>query len=141
MLPGGDENFNAQLVIALEVLGRLACRIAAPENSTAPASVIICSQIHRIDSPEPLMIVAPGGASEYLPSVARALRAAHRRVGCYALLDPVSDPTGPDWPDAPVRLVHSGKFHPQMRLRGWEVVKVNSIDECADQLIVLSSLI
>ena len=139
LLPGGDEEFNARLALKLEHLGAAAIRIDEPRGGPSTSGIVVCARIQALDPPDPLTIVAPHLASIYLPSVARAMLTAHRRVSAYVLIDPDSDPTDHMWPDAPVWLLHSSDPDPHMRLRGWEIVKASSAEACGEELMRLSA--
>jgi hypothetical protein len=82
-------------------------------------------------------VVAPASSVDFLPAVALAQRTAHRRVAAYYLIDPLTDPTGPEWPDAPVYLTQlTGTTASRLpELRGWQELKLNGIDELATVLV------
>ena len=118
-------------------LGGLAVLIDIPPVSIAPMSVLICAQLHELDPLGPLVVLAPASSVDFLPAVALAQRAAHRRVAAYYLIDPITDPTGPEWPDAPVHLIQlTGTTTSRLpELRGWQELKLNGIDELAAVLV------
>ena len=93
-----------------------------PIADPAPLSVRACAAIHAASPPGPVVVVAPQASSGILAAVALAQRRAHRGVAAYLLIDPVEDPTGQDWPDAPVIALDSGDLpdlNRHARLRGW----------------------
>ena len=100
-------------------------------------SVLICAQLHELDPLGPLVVLAPASSVDFLPAVALAQRAAHRRVAAYYLIDPHTDPTGPEWPDAPVYLIQlTGTTISRLpELRGWQEIRANGIDELAAVLV------
>lgn len=103
-----------------------------PLADPAPLSVRACAAVHAASPPGPLVIVAPPASSGILSSVGLAQRRAHRAVTAYLLIDPVDDPTGQDWPDAPVIALDSGAL-PDLahhaRLRGWSQASVRTPDD------------
>ena len=100
-------------------------------------SVLICAQLHENHPLGPLVVVAPASSVDFLPAVALAQRTAHRRVAAYYLIDPLTDPTGPEWPDAPVYLIQlTGTTISRLpELRGWQEIRTNGIDELAAVLV------
>lgn len=118
-------------------LGGLAVLIDIPPVSAAPMSVLICAQLHELDPLGPLVVLAPASSVDFLPAVALAQRTAHRRVAAYYLIDPLNDPTGPEWPDAPVFFTQlTGTTTSRLpELRGWQQLKLNGIDELAAVLV------
>jgi hypothetical protein len=137
ILPGGAAEFSATLLREITDIGGFAFSIDIPPVSIAPMSVLICAQIHELDPLGPLVVVAPASSVDFLPAVALAQRTAHRRVAAYYLIDPLTDPTGPEWPDAPVYLtqltVTTASRLPE--LRGWQDLKVKGIDQLATVLV------
>lgn len=103
-----------------------------PLADPAPLSVRACAAVHAASPPGPIIVVAPPASSGILASVGLAQRRAHRGVAAYLLIDPVDDPTGQDWPDAPVVALDSGTV-PDLahhaRLRGWEQVPLQGPDD------------
>ncbi|CAB4713153.1 MAG: hypothetical protein F2675_06005 [Actinobacteria bacterium] len=137
ILPGGAEEFRSTLMSAIFDLGGIAFLIDIPAVSAAPMSVLICAQLHELDPLGPLVVLAPASSVDFLPAVALAQRAAHRRVAAYYLIDPHTDPTGPEWPDAPVYLIQlTGTTISRLpELRGWQEIRANGIDELAAVLV------
>lgn len=137
ILPGGAAEFRATLLREITDLGGFAFSIDIPAVSVAPMSVLICAQLHEHDPLGPLVVVAPASSVDFLPAVALAQRTAHRRVAAYYLIDPLNDPTGPEWPDAPVHLIQltSTTTSRLPELRGWQQLKLNGIDELAAVLV------
>ena len=137
ILPGGAEEFRSNLMSEIFDLGGLAVLIDIPPVSIAPMSVLICAQLHELDPLGPLVLVAPASSVDFLPAVALAQRTAHRRVAAYYLIDPLTDPTGPEWPDAPVYLIQlTGTTISRLpELRGWQEIRANGIDELAAVLV------
>ena len=137
ILPGGAAEFRATLLREITDLGGFAFSIHIPPVSIAPMSVLICAQIHELDPLGPLVVLAPTSSVDFLPAVALAQRTAHRRVAAYYLIDPLNDPTGPEWPDAPVHLIQltSTTTSRLPDLRGWQQLKLNGIDELAAVLV------
>ena len=137
ILPGGAEEFRSNLMSEIFDLGGLAVLIDIPPVSIAPMSVLICAQLHELDPLGPLVVLAPASSVDFLPAVALAQRTAHRRVAAYYLIDPLNDPTGPEWPDAPVHLIQltSTTTSRLPDLRGWQQLKLNGIDELAAVLV------
>jgi hypothetical protein len=123
ILPGGAAEFRSTLMREITDLGGFAFSIDIPPVSVAPMSVLICAQIHVHDPLGPLVVVAQ--------------RTAHRRVAAYYLIDPLTDPTGPEWPDAPVYLTQlTGTTASRLpELRGWQDLKVKGIDQLATVLV------
>lgn len=74
---------------------------------------------------EEWLIIAHGQAALALPDIGFALRAQHRRVIGYRIIDGVLPAPNPEWPDAHVTYVleHAGleSQAKQAALRGWEV--------------------
>lgn len=72
-------------------------------------------------------IVAHGEAARALPDIAFALRALHRRVVGYRIVDGILPPPGNEWPDAHVVYELTTDDDSlraqalQARLRGWDV--------------------
>ena len=137
ILPGGAAEFRSTLMREIADLGGFAFSIHIPPVSIAPMSVLICAQIHELDPLGPLVLVAPASSVDFLPAVALAQRTAHRRVAAYYLIDPLTDPTGPEWPDAPVYLIQlTGTTISRLpELRGWQEIRANGIDELAAVLV------
>ena len=137
ILPGGAAEFRATLLREITDLGGFAFSIDIPPVSVAPMSVLICAQLHEHHPLGPLVVVAPASSVDFLPAVALAQRTAHRRVAAYYLIDPLNDPTGPEWPDAPVHLIQltSTTTSRLPELRGWQQLKLNGIDELAAVLV------
>ena len=137
ILPGGAAEFRATLLREITDLGGFAFSIDIPPVSVAPMSVLICAQLHELDPLGPLVLVAPASSVDFLPAVALAQRTAHRRVAAYYLIDPLTDPTGPEWPDAPVYLIQlTGTTISRLpELRGWQEIRANGIDELAAVLV------
>ncbi len=137
ILPGGAAEFRATLLREITDLGGFAFSIDIPPVSVAPMSVLICAQIHEHDPLGPLVVVAPASSVDFLPAVALAQRTAHRRVAAYYLIDPITDPTGPEWPDAPVHLIQLTVTTTSRlpELRGWQELKLNGIEELAIVLV------
>lgn len=100
-------------------------------------SVLICAQLHEHDPLGPLVVLAPASSVDFLPAVALAQRTAHRRVAAYYLIDPLTDPTGPEWPDAPVYVTqqNSEAASKLPELRGWQELKLTGIEELATVLV------
>lgn len=137
ILPGGPAKFRATLLRAIADLGGFAFSIDIPPVSVAPMSVLICAQLHEHHPLGPLVVVAPASSVDFLPAVALAQRTAHRRVAAYYLIDPHTDPTGPEWPDAPVHVIQlTGTTTSRLpELRGWHELNPNGIDELAAVLV------
>ena len=137
ILPGGAAEFRATLLREITDLGGFAFSIDIPPVSVAPMSVLICAQLHELDPLGPLVVLAPTSSVDFLPAVALAQRTAHRRVAAYYLIDPLTDPTGPEWPDAPVYLIQlTGTTISRLpELRGWQEIRTNGIDELAAVLV------
>ena len=137
ILPGGAAEFRATLLREITDLGGFAFSIDIPPVSVAPMSVLICAQLHELDPLGPLVLVAPASSVDFLPAVALAQRTAHRRVAAYYLIDPHTDPTGPEWPDAPVYLIQlTGTTISRLpELRGWQEIRAFGIDELAAVLV------
>ena len=76
---------------------------------------------------EEWVIVSSGATALALPDIAFALRAQHRRVIGYRIIDGVLPPPTPDWPDANViyELTDPALESQanQARLRGWDVIR------------------
>ena len=76
---------------------------------------------------EEWLIVARGATALALPDIAFALRAQHRRVIGYRIIDGVLPAPTPDWPDAQVTFeLTDSTFEShanQARLRGWDVIR------------------
>jgi len=81
----------------------------------------VCAAIREPGGSTPLVVLAPPASTAIVPAVALAQRTAHRRVLGYVLVNPADDPTGGDWPDAPVEVVDTGDgvAANRARLRGW----------------------
>ncbi|MCX6423645.1 MAG: hypothetical protein NTV96_03540 [Actinobacteria bacterium] len=137
ILPGGAEEFRSNLMSEIFDLGGLAVLIDIPPVSAAPMSVLICAQLHELDPLGPLVVLAPASSVDFLPAVALAQRTAHRRVAAYYSIGPLNDPTGPEWPDAPVFFTQlTGTTTSRLpELRGWQQLKLNGIDELAAVLV------
>ncbi|MSO27075.1 MAG: hypothetical protein EXQ60_03305 [Candidatus Nanopelagicales bacterium] len=137
ILPGGAAEFRSTLMRAIANLGGFAFSIDIPPVSAAPMSVLICAQLHEHDPLGPLVVLAPASSVDFLPAVALAQRTAHRRVAAYYLIDPLTDPTGPEWPDAPVYVTqqNSEAASKLPELRGWQELKLTGIEELATVLV------
>ena len=137
ILPGGAAEFRATLLREITDLGGFAFSIDIPPVSVAPMSVLICAQLHELDPLGPLVLVAPASSVDFLPAGALAQRTAHRRVAAYYLIDPLTDPTGPEWPDTPVYLIQlTGTTISRLpELRGWQEIRAFGIDELAAVLV------
>ena len=76
---------------------------------------------------EEWLIVAHGATALALPDIAFALRAQHRRVIGYRIIDGELPAPTPDWPDAQVTYELTNpalESHAnQARLRGWDVIR------------------
>lgn len=76
---------------------------------------------------EEWLIVARGATALALPDIAFALRAQHRRVIGYRIIDGELPAPTPDWPDAHVSYELTNpafESHAnQARLRGWDVIR------------------
>lgn len=113
--------------------------IDLPIADPAPLSARVCAAIRDRDPLEPVLVIAPAASTAILPAVALAQRSAHRMVASYVLVDPDADPTGSDWPDAPVHILDtSGDAADRARLRGWGHRSVTSASELAAALAELA---
>ena len=141
-LPGGDFGFRTALSAAVRDLGGQIFEIDLPPVFVAPMSVLICARIHELEPIGPLVVVAPASSVDYLPALALAQRTAHRRVAAYYLIDPLTDPTGPEWPDAPVYVIqqNSAAASKLPELRGWQEFNFNAIDELAGALVASANI-
>ncbi|MDA3022329.1 MAG: hypothetical protein O2943_06665 [Actinomycetota bacterium] len=141
-LPGGDIRFRAALSAAVRDLGGRIFEIDLPPVFVAPISILICARIHELEPTGPLVVVAPASSAAYLPALALAQRTAHRRVAAYYLIDPLTDPTGPEWPDAPVYLAQQNSVAASKlpELRGWQAFNFNAIDELASALVASTNI-
>lgn len=141
-LPGADFVFHAALTSALQAVGGQIFTIDLPPASPAPMSVLICARIHELGPAAPLVVVAPASSVQYLPALALAQRTAHRRIAAYYLIDPLTDPTGPEWPDAPVYVIRqtSAAATKLPELRGWQEINFNAIAELAAALVASASI-
>ncbi len=141
-LPGGDLEFHLELGTAVRELGGKVFAIDLPPASPAPMSVLICARIHELGPAAPLVVVAPASSVQYLPALALAQRAAHRRIAAYYLIDPLTDPTGPEWPDAPVYVIRQTRAAATKlpELRGWQEISFNAIDELVAALVASASI-
>lgn len=82
----------------------------APTHPTGPnadlRTVARLATWLRQQAPGPCLVVAAGGSARLLPALATALRAAHRLVTAYVLVDATipapASALGTAWPDAPV---------------------------------------
>ena len=77
---------------------------------------------------EEWLLIAVGETARALPDIAFALRAQHRRVTGYRIIDGILPAPHSEWPDAHVTYVltqHTdtllGEAN-QARLRGWEII-------------------
>lgn len=81
---------------------------------------------------EEWLLIAVGETARALPDIAFALRAQHRRVVGYRIIDGVLPPPGLEWPDAHVTYVLTQTTTAlldqanQARLRGFEVIAGNA---------------
>lgn len=132
VLPGDLPPLRADWTHLLIRSGFHVVDVDLPIADPAPLSVRACAAVHAASPPGPLIVVAPPASTGILPAVALAQRRAHRAVVTYLLIDPVDDPTGQDWPDAPVIALDSGAM-PELahhaRLRGWEQATVGTPDD------------
>lgn len=127
-LPGGRSSALAALRDHLPTVIDVDLPIADP----APLSARVCAAIREREPLDPVLVVAPTASNAILPAVALAQRSAHRMVASYVLVDPDADPTGSDWPDAPVHILDtSGDAADRARLRGWGHRSVTSASELA----------
>lgn len=118
----GMTDLRAGLLAALRDDGASVVDIDLPSADAAPLSVRACAAILQADPAQPMLIVAIGAGASLLPAVALAQRSAHRAVAGYVLIEPDTDPSAQDWPDAPVLVVGaegSPALH-RARLRGWD---------------------
>ena len=122
VLPGELAPPRSQWTSELIRAGFHVIDVDLPLADPAPLSVRACAAVHAASPPGPIVVVAPPASSTILAAVGLAQRRAHRGVAAYLLIDPVDDPTGQDWPDAPVVALDSGTL-PDLahhaRLRGW----------------------
>ena len=132
VLPGDVPPERAQWVRHLIRTGLHVVDIDLSIADPAPLSARACAAIHAASPPGPVVVVAPPASSGILAAVGLAQRRAHRAVAAYLLIDPVEDPTGQDWPDAPVTALDSGAL-PDLahhsRLRGWAQVPGHGPDD------------
>ena len=122
VLPGLLAPERTAWVTALIRAGHHVLDLDLPIADPAPLSVRACAAVHAASPPGPLVVIAPPASTGILAAVALAQRRAHRGVLGYLLIDPAEDPTGPDWPDAPVIALDSGALGDlghRARLRGW----------------------
>lgn len=122
VLPGDLPPARAEWVRHLIRTGVHVVDVDLPIADPPPLSVRACAAIHAASPPSPIVVVAPPASSGILAAVGLAQRRAHRSVAGYVLIDPVDDPTGQDWPDAPVLALDSGDLADlahHARLRGW----------------------
>ena len=121
MLPGRLDPERSQWIAALRGAGAEVLDLDLPMADPAPISARACVAIHEASPPGPLVIVAPPASAGIVAAVALAQRTAHRVIGGYVLIDPPEDPTGNDWPDAPVHVLaaQGSAAFARARLRGW----------------------
>ena len=132
LLPGDLEPQRAEWTSRLIRAGFHVIDVDLPLADAAPLSVRACAAVHAASPPGPLVIVAPPSSSGILASIGLAQRRAHRAVAGYLLIDPLDDPTGQDWPDAPVIALDSGSradLEHHARLRGWARVPTRGPDD------------
>jgi hypothetical protein len=117
-----DRDARADLLSALRDRGVSVIDIDLPSADAAPLSVRACAAILQAGPVSPMLVVAVGSGASLLPAVALAQRTAHRAVAGYVLIEPDSDPSAQDWPDAPVLVVgvEGGAALHRARLRGWD---------------------
>jgi len=123
MLPGVIAPDRATWMTALLRAGHHVLDIDLPLADPAPLATRACAAIHALSPPGPLIVIAPRASCGILAAIGLAQRRAHRTVLGYLLVDPVEDPTSPDWPDAPVTALDTGldqDLAHRGRLRGWE---------------------
>ena len=89
---------------------------------------------------EGIHLVAFGDAVERLPALGFSQRAARRTVHSYTCVDAIPNGQFVDWPDAPVTIVQTNplalsEISNTARLRGWEIIKSNSLVEAIIQSI------
>lgn len=100
-----------------------------PYDGIGPLHAYVASAVSGIrhEYGEEWLLIASGETALALPDIAFALRAQHRKVIGYRIIDGVLPSPNPDWPDAPVTYVltqHNEDLQRQAnqaRLRGWDV--------------------
>lgn len=143
MLPSEDTERTAVLE-ALRSQGATVIDVDVDLTSAdpAPLSVRVCAAIISAQPEPPLLIVAFADAAHLMPAVALAQRTAHRAVAGYVLIDPETDPSAPEWPDAPVLVVATDANSPGLnraRLRGWSMSTVESSTQLANRVIAAAT--
>ena len=119
MLPGRLDPERSQWIAALRGAGAEVLDLDLAMADPAPISARACVAIHEARPAGTLIIVAPPSSAGIVTAVALAQRTAHRTIGGYVLIDPPEDPSGPDWPDAPVQVLGDAQAAHRARLRGW----------------------
>lgn len=122
VLPGEGSTVRASVIDDLRQTRTAVVDVDLAAGDPGPLSVRTCAAIGAARPVPPLVIVAFGDGASLVPAVALAQRAAHRAVAAYVLVDPASDPSAQDWPDAPVVVVapEGGDALRRAGLRGWE---------------------
>jgi hypothetical protein len=126
VLPSSSSDARDALTRELRTLDQRVVEIDVDLSSAdpAPLSVRVCAAIITARPAAPLLLVALADAVHLLPAVALAQRTAHRAVTGYVLIEPDSDPSAPDWPDAPVLVLSAdakSSGATRARLRGWSM--------------------
>lgn len=124
VLPSQRSSVRASVIAELRSLGATVLDVDLPSAAAAPLAVRTCAAIVTARPTSPLLVVALSDGAELVASVALSQRTAHRAVTGYVLIDPETDPSAPDWPDAPVLAIVTeaeGDAARRARLRGWQV--------------------
>ena len=106
-------------------------------DAQGPAeSKVVCAQLLTAHLQPPLVVVAHSDACLMLPAVALSLRAQHRDVLAYVLIDPDAPPATDIWPESPVFVISSTGSRGSS-LRGWTVIPAEgNVPQQVGQLIV-----
>lgn len=141
VLPGDIDPDRALWIDELRTAGEMVIDIDLPASDPAPISVRTCAAIHAAAPEPPLIVVVPPASVGIIQAVALAQRRAHRLIGGYVLIDPVDDPTGQDWPDAPVIALDPGHgvTENRARLRGWSSGAIGTAGDLRNALAQLDS--
>lgn len=132
-----DPDVRTDLLAALRAAGASVIDIDLPSADAAPLSVRTCAAILQAGPVSPMLVVAIGAGASLLPAVALAQRTAHRAVAGYVLVEPDSDPSAQDWPDAPVLVIgdDGGPALHRARLRGWDTLATQHPGEIAAAIL------
>ena len=102
--------------------------VLPPYDAATPLHAYVAGTTAKLrhEYGEEWLLIAVGETALALPDIAFALRAQHRRVIGYRIIDGVLPPPNPEWPDAQVTFVLTqaggSAAATQARLRGWDVI-------------------